>query len=66
MSPWLMAMVTALPAGFVLGYYGTKWALHKNAMFTGEAEEFECTHNDSLCSKFGCPDDPNWKGDGCK
>lgn len=20
----------------------------------------------NLCKKWGCPDDPNWKGDGCR
>lgn len=29
-------------------------------------EPFECPHDDSLCRKYGCPDDPNWHGDGCK
>lgn len=31
-----------------------------------------CTHRapnggqDVLCAHFGCPDDPNWRGDGCR
>ena len=24
-----------------------------------------CQHDDPLCRRYGCPDDPNWKGDGC-
>ncbi len=24
-----------------------------------------CRHDDPLCRKYGCPDDPSWKGDGC-
>lgn len=28
--------------------------------------KYVCEHNDSLCRRYGCPDDPNWKGDGCK
>jgi hypothetical protein len=24
---------------------------------------FTCPHGDYLCDKYGCPDDPNWKGD---
>lgn len=23
----------------------------------------KCSHDDPLCRKYGCPDDPNWKGD---
>lgn len=26
----------------------------------------KCLHNDPLCRRYGCPDDPTWKGDGCK
>lgn len=22
-----------------------------------------CPHNDPLCTKYGCPDDPKWRGD---
>lgn len=25
--------------------------------------KFVCTHNNPLCDKFGCPDDPEWRGD---
>lgn len=28
-----------------------------------ERERFRCPHNDFLCDKYGCPEDPNWKGD---
>jgi len=24
---------------------------------------YVCPHNDYLCDKYGCPDDPNWTGD---
>lgn len=24
---------------------------------------YVCPHDDPLCDKYGCPDDPNWKGD---
>lgn len=33
---------------------------------------FTCPHKgpdgkqDPLCRKYGCPEDPAWKGDGCK
>lgn len=27
------------------------------------AARFTCPHNDYLCDKYGCPDDPNWRGD---
>lgn len=35
---------------------------------------FVCTHKDftepdkqdRLCAKYGCPGDPNWRGDGCR
>jgi hypothetical protein len=29
---------------------------------------FKCTHgpNNLLCKMYGCPDDPDWRGDGCK
>lgn len=33
---------------------------------------FKCTHvgptgePDRLCQMYGCPDDPNWTGDGCR
>lgn len=23
-----------------------------------------CKHSDPLCNKYGCPDDPDWMGDG--
>ena len=61
-SDWLT--VFSFPTGFVFGYFVTKWQLHKHN--PQPPEPFECTHNDSLCDKYGCPDDPNWKGDGCK
>lgn len=24
---------------------------------------FRCPHDDYLCDKYGCPDDPGWRGD---
>lgn len=27
------------------------------------AERFRCPHDDYLCDKYGCPNDPTWKGD---
>jgi len=30
-------------------------------------EKSVCPHvDDPLCRKYGCPDDPSWKGDGCR
>lgn len=29
-----------------------------------QLERFTCPHEgDYLCDKYGCPDDPNWRGD---
>jgi hypothetical protein len=28
-----------------------------------QRKRFECPHDDYLCARYGCPDDPNWKGD---
>jgi len=32
-------------------------------------EPFVCPHKglgSELCKKYGCPDDPDWHGDGCR
>lgn len=26
-------------------------------------KHFECPHDDYLCARYGCPDDPRWTGD---
>lgn len=28
-------------------------------------EPARCDHNDVLCARYGCPYEPDWKGDGC-
>jgi hypothetical protein len=42
----------------------TNFGLHARSTQRGP---FKCPHGDDLlCRKYGCPDDPNWKGDGCR
>lgn len=62
MVTWATFLYT-FGSGFALGYFLTKW-YHKSK--EPQPEPFECNHADSLCNQYGCPDDPNWKGDGCK
>jgi hypothetical protein len=28
-----------------------------------EEEPFRCPHSDPLCARYGCPEDPAWRGD---
>lgn len=31
--------------------------------FEHRRARFRCPHDDYLCDKYGCPDDPSWAGD---
>lgn len=33
------------------------------AAFEARNRHFVCPHNDRLCDRYGCPDDPDWRGD---
>lgn len=38
-----------------------KWVDLQVSEFT--RRNFKCPHDDYLCDKYGCPDDPSWRGD---
>lgn len=37
--------------------------LERDARAFDARVRFVCPHDDYLCDKYGCPEDPGWKGD---
>jgi hypothetical protein len=43
-----------------------KQKVRKEPYVCPHAAEYETVGVPNMCRKYGCPDDPNWRGDGCR